>query len=140
MDWKPFANQLRSRWREYRSLGARGERFAAGLLRRAGMKIVARRVRLHQGEIDIVALDRGTLVFVEVKTRQSDLCGAPHEAVDFRKQKKLTLLASVYCKKYRIENMPIRFDIVGIVWPTGKRRPQTVNHYRSAFEAKGPWG
>ncbi len=120
------------------TLGDRGERAAARFLRRRGFRIVARGVRLPLGEIDIVALDRETLVFVEVKTRRSADHGQPWQAVDHRKRRKLTQLAVAYLKRYGITDRAARFDIVSIVWPEKKRRPE-IKHYPNAFETTGPW-
>ena len=90
-------------WRQFRSpptLGQRGERSAARYLRRKGYKIVARgsrasRARANSGELDLVAVDGRTVVFVEVKTRRSTVKGHPAEAVDADKQRRLTRLALV---------------------------------------------
>ena len=69
-----------------KTLGQRGEAAAARYLRRLGYKIVARSDRFGPGEPDLVALDRDTIVFVEVKTRRTDEAGHPAEAVDQTKQ------------------------------------------------------
>jgi len=71
--------------RTKKDLGARGEKLAASLLRQKGYKILERNFRCRLGEIDIVAQDGDTLVFVEVKTRWSEKFGPPEEAVTARK-------------------------------------------------------
>ncbi|HLJ12174.1 MAG TPA: YraN family protein [Planctomycetaceae bacterium] len=116
-------------------LGDKGERQAARYLRRQGFKILARRFRTELGELDLVARDGACTVFVEVKTRRSDLAGQPHEAVDRAKQAQLTRLALAFLKRFRLLEQPARFDIVSILWD-GAQEPQ-IRHYRNAFEPPG---
>ena len=117
-------------------LGARGEAAAARYLKRRGYKIVARGDRLKPGEIDLVAVDRQTVVFVEVKTRESSAAGHPAEAVDAAKQRRLTRAALAYLKRHGLLECPARFDVVAVTWPAGQRRP-TIEHIKDAFEASG---
>ena len=119
-----------------RTLGERGEAAAARFLKRQGYAIVERGARAGRGEIDLVAVDGRTVVFVEVKTRTSDAAGLPYEAVDEAKQGRLTRLALVYLKRHGLLEYPARFDVVSVVWPAGERRPQ-IEHYKNAFEATG---
>jgi putative endonuclease len=95
-------------------LGRRGERAAEKYLRRIGYRIVARNFRAAGAEIDIVAMDRETIVFVEVKTRQSFSAGAPEEAVDLRKQTRMRRAAAAFTRRYRADDYDMRFDIVAI--------------------------
>ncbi len=83
-------------------------------------------------------LDCSTIVFVEVKTRQSQALGHPAEAVDARKQRKLTRLAVTFLKRHGLLEYPARFDVVAITWPGGRGRPQ-IEHFVNAFEAMGEW-
>jgi putative endonuclease len=94
-------------------LGRRGERAAEKYLRRSGYRIVARNFRAAGAEIDLVAMDGDTLVFVEVKTRQSFAAGAPEEAVDLRKQTRMRRAAQAFAARYRADDYDMRFDIVG---------------------------
>ncbi len=120
-----------------RSLGRRGERAAVWYLRRRGYKILAQGRRLKPGELDIVAVDRDrTLVFVEVKTRQSQDAGHPAEAVDPDKQRRLTRLAVTFMKRHGLLEYPARFDVIAVTWPPGKWRPK-IEHFINAFEARG---
>jgi len=116
-------------------LGERGERAAARYLKRRGYKLIARGHRLFPGEIDLVAIDRGTLVFVEVKTRRSADAGHPAEAVTADKQRRLTRLAVTFLKRHGLLEHPARFDVLAITWPHG-RRP-TIEHFQNAFDAVG---
>ncbi len=115
-------------------LGDKGERHAARFLKKQGFRIIARNYKNQFGDLDLIALDGDQVVFVEVKTRQSTRFGEPVEAVGYAKQKKLTQLALAYLKKHKLLDKSARFDIVGIVWPDGSKKPD-VKHYRNAFEA-----
>lgn len=107
-------------------LGARGEAAAAGFLERLGYRIVARNVRapigrtragaLVRGELDIVAFDGDTLVFVEVKTRTSDALAEPESAVTQSKRRRLIRTARRYRRLVGPFEAPFRFDVVGVVW------------------------
>jgi putative endonuclease len=125
---------IRALPRRPRSLGQRGERAACRYLRRLGYHIVERGARPRYGEIDIVAVDDRVIVFVEVKTRTSPDAGYPAEAVDARKQQRLTRAARLWLKRHRLAHLPARFDVLAVTWPPGQRRPD-IEHFRNAFEA-----
>jgi len=129
-----------SRWFERffpkKTLGQRGEAAAERYLRRRGYKVLARSDRFGLGELDLVMLDRKTIVFVEVKTRQSHDAGHPSEAVDKSKQRKLTQLAVAFLKRHDLLEHPARFDVIAVTWATGKRLPM-IEHTKNAFEAVG---
>lgn len=118
------------------SLGERGERAAERFLKRLGYKIVARHDRGRLGELDLVAVDSRTIVFVEVKTRREDEAGSPAEAVDDRKQAKLTRLALAYLKRHGLLEYAARFDVIAITWPDDALQPKIV-HYINAFSPTG---
>ncbi len=122
-----------------KTLGRRGEAAAARFLKRQGYKIVARGDRSKPGELDLVAVDGRTVVFVEVKTRRSAEVGHPVEAVDLAKQRRLTRLAVTFLKRHRLLEYSARFDVVAVTWPINHRRP-TIEHFPNAFEAVGKWG
>lgn len=134
--WLAALSAWRMRIFRRKSLGQRGELAAAQYLKRLGYKIVARGCRGRLGEIDLVAVDGRTVVFVEVKTRQSQEAGNPVEAVDPEKQRRLTRLAVAFLKRHGLLEYPVRFDIVAVTWPERLRRPQ-IEHFRGAFEAQG---
>lgn len=113
-------------------LGQRGENVAAKHLRNQGYKILVRNFRCNAGEIDIVARDGKTIVFVEVKTRADD-DPTPEEQVNNFKQHQITKAAKFYLSRYGVPQPPARFDVVAIVWPSG-REPQ-IRHTTDAFEA-----
>jgi putative endonuclease len=108
-------------------LGDRGERAAVKHLKKQGYRILAKQYRNQFGEIDIIAQIGATTVFVEVKTRKSENDGQPFEAVDRRKQEKLTRAALAWLKKHRRLEQPVdarfRADIVSTQTPSfGRRR------------------
>jgi putative endonuclease len=114
------------------ALGDRGENVAARFLRNHGYRIIMRNFECELGEIDIIAKDGRTLVFVEVKTRVDDE-PTPETQVDEVKQHQLTKVAKFYLSRYGQPQPPARFDVVAIVWPTG--RPPRIRHTADAFEA-----
>ena len=120
-------------WRRRGDLGRRGEDLAARELERRGYVIVEQRWRCPLGEIDIVARDGETVVIAEVKTRSRDDFGAPIDAVDHRKRRKLVQLARAYARARRLDAVNVRFDVVGVtVRPGSKPR---IELCRSASEA-----
>ncbi|MEM8733405.1 MAG: YraN family protein [Planctomycetota bacterium] len=120
---------------EAEPLGLRGEKLAAKYLRRKGYRILEHSHRQRRGEIDLIALHKKCIVFVEVKTWRSGTGGDPSEAVDLRKQKRLTRAALIYLKEKRVLDQPARFDVISIVWPESSE--PTIRHFESAFEATG---
>lgn len=131
-----FWSWWRHWWSRTSPLGRRGEELAARHLQSLGYRIVERGYRRPSGEIDLVALDGRTIVFVEVKTRSSAGRGTPAAAVDRKKQVRLTRAAAVYLKRRRLLDQPARFDVVSVVWTSDDAEPE-VRHIRSAFEAVG---
>jgi len=98
-----------------KTLGERGEALAVRYLRKKGYKILERNYRCRWGEIDLVASDKGSLVFIEIKTRASTDFGQPQEAVGFSKQKKLILSAKAYMVERHVdEETNARFDVVAV--------------------------
>lgn len=110
-------------------LGKEGEDIATNFLRKKGYKILDRNYKTPIGEADIIAKDKDTIVFVEVKTRSSDTFGLPFEAVTYRKQEKLKKIAIFYLKQHQVE-YPVRFDIVSIFCRNEKRQ---IEHIKGAF-------
>jgi putative endonuclease len=117
-------------------LGRRGERAAEKFLKRQGYIILARGERDRIGELDLVAVDGRTVVFVEVKTRTSHDAGHPVEAIDQDKQRRLTRVALAYLKRHDLLECSARFDIVAVTWPEGAKHP-VVEHFPNAFEPAG---
>jgi putative endonuclease len=110
--------------------GDSGEDLACAHLRRHGLRILARNFRCRAGEIDVVAEDRGTVVFVEVKERRGESHGSAVEAVTAAKRLKVVRAARAYAAIHGLSDAPLRFDVVAIDWgPEGPR----VRHDAGAF-------
>jgi putative endonuclease len=115
-------------------LGNRGENTAVRFLKQKGFRILFRNHKNQFGEIDIIARDQDTIVFVEVKTRSSTAAGHPTEAVTVSKQIQLTKLAMVFLKQHKLLNHRARFDVISIIWAPGSA-PPIIEHYVNAFPA-----
>lgn len=105
------------RWHASHAFGRRGEDLAHRLLRSRGYTVVARNYRTNagSGEVDIVAWQGETLVFVEVKTRRSEEYGAPESAVDFEKRSRLVRAARNYAMRANVAWEAVRFDVVSVI-------------------------
>lgn len=117
---------------ERQLLGAEGERAAEKFLRRQRYTIVQRNYRCPAGEVDLVALDKGAVVFIEVKTRTQPGFGSPLEAVDRRKQRQIQRAAQYYLSEHRLHDRDARFDVVGVRWENGRVQCELV---KNAFDA-----
>lgn len=116
--------------------GRLGEAWAIDYLVRQGYEIVETNYRQPFGEVDIIAREQGTLVFIEVKTRRSRRFGGPVAAVDGRKQRQLSRIAQHYLVRHRLGDSAARFDVVGVILD-GDNRPVEVELIRDAFEYIG---
>ena len=114
------------------ALGKSGEDLACRELERRGYAILARRYRRRRGEIDIIARDGATLVFVEVKARDSHEFGDASEAVTALKQRRMTELARDYLMRNRLTDCPCRFDVVSIHFDAGVA---VLELFQNAFDA-----
>ena len=119
-----------------KSLGQRGEDAATRFLKRNGYRILARGHDSRLGELDIIAVENRTIVFVEVKTRSSTDAGHPAESIDATKQRRMTQAALAYLKSHSLLAHAARFDVVAITWPENVRRP-TIEHFKNAFAPVG---
>ena len=114
--------------------GRRGEDLAHRYLEDRGMKIVARNWRpsTGSGEVDLIAWEQDTLVFVEVKSRASDEYGAPARNVDEQKRQALVGAGRNYARRAGVEWERVRFDLVGIIFG----EPPEITHVKDAFKAE----
>lgn len=110
--------------------GNAGERIAESYLKKHGYRILSRNFSTETGEIDLIATDNEYLIFAEVKARLSDEFGLPSEAVDIRKQRKISMVASQYIKKNMLFGAPVRFDVIEVYLET-----ESINHIKNAFES-----
>jgi len=128
MYW-PFSRRVLSR----QELGALGERHAARALRSRGLRVLEANFRTKYGELDLVARDGDTLVYVEVRTRtRQDDFRTPLESVDAEKQRRLIRLARAYRAARRIPDCPGRYDVVEVI-ATPQGRILDLRHIEGAF-------
>ncbi len=112
-------------------LGKTGEDLACQELERRGYAIVARRYRRRGGELDIIARDGATLVFIEVKTRDGRGFGEAAEAVTPFKRRRIAQLALDYMARHRLSDCPCRFDVVSIHLDSGE---PVLEVFQGAFD------
>lgn len=111
-------------------LGKKGEELAVEFLKKKGYKIIKQNYKTPLGEIDIIARDEDTLVFIEVKTRESIAYGQPFEAVNKAKRQKVANVANLYLKRLK-DLPPCRFDVVSVYY--SHNRPE-LGLIKDAFE------
>jgi putative endonuclease len=116
-----------------RQMGAVFEDIACSYLQTRGYRILERNVYLMRKEVDIVAMDNDSVVFIEVKGRSSKAFGSPTEAVDERKRAHLLLAANAYLKRNNLWDRSCRFDVISITVDHNKR--PKVQHLTNAFGA-----
>lgn len=114
------------------ALGTTGETLAANHLCSNGYTILHRNYRSRSGEIDIIAREKQTLIFIEVKTRRTTKFGPPAAAVTSRKQAQISRVALEYLNTYDLFDTSARFDVVSIVMPIGKE--PVIEIIKNAFE------
>lgn len=112
-------------------LGKKGEALACSFLLQKGYQIVTKNYRRKTGEIDLIAYDQETLVFVEVKSRRSTRFGLPSEAVNRRKQQKIITTALAYLQSAALPNQAIRFDVIEVYFPY--QEAIQIHHLINAF-------
>lgn len=118
--------------KDNRSLGEVGESVAVTFLKGLRYCIVERNFRCKCGEIDIVAKDGKTIVFIEVKTRSNEAYGVPQLAVTPFKQRQISKAALTWLAQKKLENVDARFDVIGIL-QRGHELPE-IEHIRNAFD------
>lgn len=121
--------------RSRQSLGRFGEKLALEALSKLGYQCLARNFRCSLGEIDLIARDRETLVFIEIKTRRGRSIGYAKEAITPRKKKQLSKVALAYLKENEAFEAKSRFDVVAISMAGGKPEVEVI---RNAFELAYP--
>lgn len=114
-----------------KTLGARGEEIAVAYLKRQKYRIIETNFRCRCGELDIIARDGKTLVFVEVKTRRTASYGLPQLAVTPFKQRQISKAALTYLSKNRLMEESARFDVVSVLLLDTS---PTVDHIKNAFD------
>ena len=117
---------------ENASVGNHGEELAATFLLRSGLKIIERNFRCKGGEVDIVAKDGSTFVFIEVKTSKSLAYGVPQLAVTPFKQRQISKAALTWLARHHLHDPPARFDVIAIV--LDKNYSHQLEHIKNAFD------
>lgn len=112
-----------------REIGSEKEMLAAEYLKKKGYFIIEKNYHVRQAELDIIARDESTIVFVEVKYRKNTSSGHPFEAVGIQKQRRICKAALFYMNQKKIspDNTSIRFDVVGIIG-------DKIEHLKNAFD------
>ncbi|MEG0721074.1 MAG: YraN family protein [Lachnospiraceae bacterium] len=110
-----------------RAVGTAYEKIAGRYLEQQGYVILEYNFRCHSGEIDIIARDGNCVVFCEVKYRADEKAGHPLEAVNEKKQKRLSKCGLYYVTMHGHENIPCRFDVIGIL-------KEEITHIKNAFD------
>lgn len=113
------------------TLGKSGEEIAHHYLIKKKYRIIARNFRFFRGEIDIIAYDKKTLVFIEVKTRKSKAFGLPEEAVTLRKQQQIRRIAQGFMAKNNLKDAECRFDVVSLSFKDNGKHE--ISHIKNAF-------
>jgi len=125
--------------RDNKRLGGIGEKVAIEYLKKQGYHIIETNFKCKQGEIDIIAADDDIIVFIEVKTRSSDVYGQPSEAVNYYKQRKIVQVALTYLAKRNLFNWMSRFDVVEVIMEQTDKIAN-INLIKNAFEYSGKYG
>jgi putative endonuclease len=101
-------------------LGRYGEDRACEYIERLGYQLVERNFRCKDGELDIIAQDGKTIVFIEVKTRSSAIAGHPFEAITLQKQARIRRLAAEWCARYQVSQVQVRIDAIAVLLRAGR--------------------
>ncbi len=112
-----------------REIGKKGEKSAELFLKKRGYKIIERNFRTPFGELDLIVKDNDILVFVEVKTRNSEKFGLPEDAITYKKRLHIIRSAFFYLKRYNLIDSVYRFDVVAVM-------PSEIRHYKDAFSGE----
>ena len=117
--------------KEHLRLGKSGEEAAAVFLKNNGYKIICKNYKNKLGEIDIIARDKDTICFIEVKTRASDRFGLPQEAISRHKQHQISKAAVSFLKENNLLEQKARFDVISVMYA---HDPPKLDLIKDAFE------
>jgi putative endonuclease len=118
-----------------KELGKKGEEKALRFLKKRGYRIIENNYVCKMGEMDLIAKEKDTLAFIEVKTRTSTMFGPPQLAVNSSKQRQLSKVALYYLKEKRLEDVKARFDVVAILLG---QKGEEIELIRDAFDLNWP--
>lgn len=119
-------------------LGAFGEGLACEYIAECGYRVLERNFNCKVGEIDIIAAQKDTIVFIEVKTRSSEKYGLPSEAVSTAKQRKIVKTALYYLQSNKLLDYMCRFDVIEII--ADEENKYKINLIKDAFQYSGRYG
>jgi putative endonuclease len=120
---------------ENKKLGKKGEEFALRFLKKRGYRIIEKNYVCKMGEMDIIAKEKDTLIFIEVKTRTSMDFGPPQLAVTQFKQRQMSKVALCFLKEKNLEDVKARFDVVAILLNSGREEIELI---KDAFDLNWP--
>jgi putative endonuclease len=118
-------------------LGTRGEAHAAAYLKKHGYRIITRNRRHKKGEIDVIAMDREFLVFVEVRTRSSESFITPEGSIRAEKRNTVRTTVRRLIRKHKTAGLTPRIDVIAIIWPAGSKEPTEVRHHKGVISLVG---
>jgi putative endonuclease len=121
--------------REKKELGRKGEEVALRFLKKKGYRIIEKNYVCKMGEMDIIAKEKDTLAFIEVKTRTSTEFGPPQLAVTPSKQRQLSKVALSYLNKKQLNDVKARFDVVAILLG---QKGEEIELIKDAFDLSWP--
>jgi len=117
-------------------LGKLSEKLALKFLKKHGYKILDINYRCPLGEVDIIAAEKDTVVFIEVRSRSKSHCGFPFESINFTKKKHIIRSALFYQKRHKLYQYNIRFDVVSILKDENTQKVD-IELIKDAFDEKG---
>ena len=116
-----------------KQVGDKGEKLAEDFLKRKGYNIIQRNYRCKLGEIDIIAEQDNVIVFVEVRTKQTESFGLPQYSITSGKMNRITKSALCYIQEKELYERSCRFDVIAITFSQDSRKPN-IEHIENAFE------
>ncbi len=117
-----------------REYGKKAEEIAAEYLEKCGYKIIEKNFYTKSGEIDIIAKDKETIAFIEVKARKSLTYGPPEQSITYTKKKKISQSAMFYLKKTKQMNKKARFDVLSIIADNEIKFKLIKNAFEAAYK------
>jgi putative endonuclease len=127
-----FGNKIEKLLSDKRLLGKWGQKQCENFLKKKGYKILMRNFSCKTGEIDLVMTEpNSTIIFIEVKTRINENFADAESAITSAKKQRMTIAANFFVKKHKLENLPLRFDVVMVI--AAEKGKTQIRHYENAF-------
>ena len=115
------------------ALGARGEAYAARYLQKHGYKLITCNRREGKGEIDLIVMNKESLVFVEVRTRSSEDFMTPEASIRSDKRQTVRRTVRRLIRKHKTAGLRPRIDVIAIIWPEGAPEPTDLRHHQGVI-------